>query len=50
MIVPVVIWYGRDWGYKGVKMEEALTLLIIGMLIWWKQQLTQGFSKFLQRI
>ena len=47
---PVEIWDDRAWGDKGVKVEEYLALLRIGMLIWRKRRITQGFSKFMRRI
>ena len=45
----VEIWDGKDWGDKGVKVDQDISLLRMGMLRWWKCRITQGFCKFLRR-
>ena len=44
-IVTVNIGDGRSWGYKSMQVDEAIGLIITGMLRWWKRQITQGFWK-----
>ena len=44
-IVTVNIWDGRSWGDKSMQVDEAIGLIITGMLRWWKRQITQGFWK-----
>ena len=41
--VTVEIWDGRDWGDKGMKVDETLSIIIMGMLRRWKLCITLGF-------
>ena len=39
-----------SWGDKGVKVNEDIGFIVMGMLIRWKIRITQGFCKSLKRI
>ena len=41
--MTVEIWDGRDWGDKGMKVDETLSIIIMGMLRRWKLCITLGF-------
>ena len=45
--VPVEVWNIRAWRYWIIQEDSALDLLMEGMLIWWKRNITRSLIKSL---